>query len=288
MYLRKVPHPPGCPPQAKARSGSPDDSAGRAYLVLVRDLQLASSVTVAMRSRLAGTGGSVPVLVPPMYGDEFAAPGAAQRLRAWWDGQRTGVELSAAALLIVDAEELAGLGRVAYVAVQPGLTGARTYPGRCAVHEVPAATVGELVDAVVSGTVGAEDSGEPSKSARSAFSSPRSERHPKPLWDRQLLRTAVLTGALGFGAWLLSAAVQPGQAQAATTHQQHSHQQQQQQHDIEVESARGADQTHSRSGSSAFEQEVRKRVAERLRASGVDEETLQPASPAASAGNLRQ
>jgi hypothetical protein len=113
MHLRRVPEPPGRHAKPKARSGSAVAQGSRACLVLVRDLQLANAVVVGMRSQLAVAGRDMPVLVPPMYGDEFSAPGAAERLRGWWDEQRTGVELTAATLLIVDVEDLAGLGRIA-------------------------------------------------------------------------------------------------------------------------------------------------------------------------------
>ncbi|MET9859677.1 hypothetical protein ABZY93_10200, partial [Streptomyces smyrnaeus] len=156
----------------------------------------------------------MPVLLAPMYGHEFAAPGAVWRLRAWWDVQATGVELSAATLLIVgvEEEELAGLGRVAYVAVPPGQARACPSPRGGPVIEVPAATIGELIDAVGSSMIGAGDRDEPAKRARSVVPFPQSERHAKPLWSHQLVRTA---GALGVGAWLFSASMQPGQAQAA-------------------------------------------------------------------------
>ena len=181
-----------------------------------------------MRSQLAVAGRDMPVLVPPMYGDEFSAPGAAERLRGWWDAQRTGVELTAATLLIVDVEELAGLGRIAYVAVQPGMPRARSYGRDAAVIEVPAGTVRDLVDAVVSRTAGAGDRGGPSETRRPVSSLRRPEQDSKPLWDGRLARTAMVTGALGVGAWLLSSAFAPGQAQAASVQEQQQAQQQQQ------------------------------------------------------------
>src|SRR5262245_54264659 len=156
----------------------------RAFAVLIRDPGPADAVAAAIRARVAD---DIPVLVPP------ADHATLHRLTAWWGGQRTGVELSAATLVVVDAEELAGLGRIAYVAVPPG---SRAYAG-ARVVEVPAGTVRDLVDAVVPGE-------------------PIADAHP--LWSRPLVRTAVLTGALGFGGWLLTTAFQPGQAQADTVH----------------------------------------------------------------------
>jgi hypothetical protein len=185
MHPRNVPDPPGSPAQATARSGSPEDHAGRACLVLVRDLQLAYAVALGMKSLLAKAGRNVPVLVPPMYGEEFAAPEAEDRLRACWDGQRTGVELSAATLVIIDVEDLAGLARVAYVAVRPGQAAVRAYTRDGAVIEVPAVRVRELVDAAVSGTFGACARSEPSKTGRSVFSP---ESLAKPLWNRRLIQ----------------------------------------------------------------------------------------------------
>ena len=220
MNLRNVPGPTGRHRRVKTCSGSSAAAAGRACLVLVRNYQLAHVVVAGLRARLAEAGGDVPVLVPPMYGDEFAASGAERRLRTWWEAQRTGLELSAATLLVVDVEELTGLGRVSYVAVQPGETTDRSYARGGAVIEVPSGTVRELVDAVVPGMVGDRERGEPSKAARSVFSLPRPEWQMKPLWDRQLVRTAVLSGALGITAWLLPAAMQPGLAQAAPVQQQ--------------------------------------------------------------------
>ena len=176
---------------------------GPACLLLAKDIRLAGAVAAGLRSRLA----EVPVLVPPMSGDDLSVPWAAQRLRAWWDGQRTGSALSAATLLIVDAEELAGVGRVAYVAVPPGQVGARTYAPGSAVIEVAATTVGDLVEAVVTGTPGA-----------AIVALPRSRWRARRVWDRRVVRTAVLTGILGIGGWLLSAVLPPAQVQAATVH----------------------------------------------------------------------
>ncbi|WP_147266840.1 hypothetical protein [Streptomyces diacarni] len=130
MYPREVPGSPGSPPQASARPGPSKGHSAHVCLAMVRDYQLAHAVVAGIRSRLAEAGEDVPVLLAPMYGDEFAAPGAAWRLRAWWDTQVTGVQLSDAALLLVGVEEaeLAGLGRVAYMAVPPGPRRARSLP----------------------------------------------------------------------------------------------------------------------------------------------------------------
>ena len=280
MAVWEVRGPAGRPAHAKARSDAPEGLAGRtgqacqAFLVLARDVQLAETIAVGVRSRLADTGEEIPVVVAPMFGEDFAAPTAVQRLWAWWDRQHIGVELSLATLLIVDVEELTGLGRVAYVAVPPGQVGARSYPRDGAVIEVPAATVGELVDAAVPGTVGARSPvrGESSDPARSAFSVPRVEWRAKPVWGRSVVRAAVVTGALGVGGWLLTAAMQPGQAQAATSPTAHNH------HVIHGSpSAWGATPTSAGSGHpSAFEQELRKRITARLRASGIDVHKLRP------------
>lgn len=225
------------------------DMAGPACLVLAKDVRLAGAVAAGLRSRLAETA----VLVPPMSGDGLAVPWAAQRLRAWWDGQRTGVELSEATLLIVDAEELAGVGRVAYVAVPPGQVGARSYAPGSAVIEVPAATVGDLVEAVVTGTPGA-----------AILALPRSRWRARRVWDRGIVRTAVLTGILGFGGWLLSAVLQPGAAQAATMHDHHA----------------------VKSGESAVEQTIRDQVNEHLRTSGMHHLPRSAREAVHAAGNL--
>ncbi|WP_189111576.1 hypothetical protein [Streptomyces camponoticapitis] len=194
-----------------------------------------------------------------MHGFEFAAAATAQRLRAWWDGQHTGVNLSAATLLIVETEELAGLGRAAYVAVPPGPRVIRPYPHGADVTEVPANTVHELVD-VVAGALGAGRRGEPSKSAQSAYSLPHPDWHMKGLWDGRLVRTAMVTGALGVGAWLLSAAM-PAQAQADDGGHRYQHEQRQSR---EVSPEKRAE----------FKQALRDAVTERLRESGVDSDEL--------------
>lgn len=121
--------------------------AGPACLVLSADAGLARAVAEGLRSRLPGT----PVLVPPLSAAELAAADADTRVRTWWDRLGTGVDISRTTLLIVGAENLAGLGRAAYVAVPPGRIGARTYVRGGAVIEVAATTVGDLVNAVVRG-----------------------------------------------------------------------------------------------------------------------------------------
>lgn len=161
----------------------------QAFLVLVRDAELADAVAGGLRSRLAAAGRETPVLVPPPTRVHI------NRLAAWWRVQRTGVELASATLVIIDGAELAGLGRKAYVAVPPYME-AGDPDG--AVVPVPTADLRGLIDAVLPGEA-------------PVGSGTRS------LWGRTL-RAAALTGVIGVGGWLLTAGFQAGPAQAETVH----------------------------------------------------------------------
>ncbi|MQA78502.1 MAG: hypothetical protein GEV10_08485, partial [Streptosporangiales bacterium] len=207
------------------------------FLVLIGNEWLAGTVARGLSARLAATGRAARVLVPPVRGRDFLDPACRARMHAWWEEQRTGVDVASAVLVATDEDRLGGLTHRAYVAVRPDRREAPAHTYGAAVCTVPAATIRDLVDAAAADVLAigsaTPDADVPARTPAAwdtgcvVASRPVTRRRTARLPDpprrgrvrrkrRPLMSTAVLVGALGFGGWLLSAVAQPGTAQADT------------------------------------------------------------------------
>lgn len=207
------------PPDGRRRI---DVAAPEVYLVIFGDGRLAESVAARLRSGLQGAGLARSVLVPPVRGAEFFTAAGHRRVAQWWSAQRLEDGPESAVLVAKDEEELAGVGQRTYLAVRPGrLAGcAGTYGP--SVVEVPAAKVSDLVRSVVARERSLRvEQVEPvavrGETAR-PFSVPALPQMASAaralVGQRRRASTVMLALALGVGGWVVSSALQPGEASA--------------------------------------------------------------------------